>query len=411
MLARLVLSSLSRRRARTALAVLAIMAGSAVVTALFTTSFSLNDRMYREFRAFGANIVVLPPSSSIDAGLPGVSLDEVTDQGLIRESDLYRIKLIGNYSANVLGYAPVLYQVVSARSNASTQPVKAALAGTYFAHAEPKVAPGWTTGMRYIAAWWHVRGSWVKGDSDHNGSMIGVNVARALGLDIGGTYFANYSNPATRVEAEREFVVRGIVSTGGYEDDQMFVNLAAAGELSSRPGLVHAVYVSALCNACPAEEMAEEIEMSLAVRAKSVRQLVKSESAIIAGLDNLMFLTSAAVLSASAFVVATVMTTGVVERRREIGILKSVGASDGAIASVFLAEALSLGLFGGLAGLAAGILLAQAMSVGVFGTAAVLTPRVVPLAIGVSLAVAAGAAALPIRRALQVRPAAVLRGD
>lgn len=403
--------SLTRRKARTALAILAIMTGAAIASALFTTSFSLNDRMSREFRAFGANIVVLPASNTIDIGLPGMAFDSVTDQGLIQESELWRIKMIPNWSANVLGYAPFLYQVVSVNSSVTGQPVKVALAGTYFVHVEPKVAAGWTTGLRYIAAWWHVRGGWVKGDSDHNGSMVGANVARELGLQIGSTYRAAYSNPATRQAAGRDFVVRGIVSTGGNEDDQLFVNLAEAQELSFRPGRVHAVYVSALCSACPAEMMAEEIQMSLPVNAKSVRQIVGSERTIVAGLDRLMFLTSAAAIVASALVVMTAMTTGVIERRREIGIMKAVGASNWTIAAVFLGEAVALGSLGGLAGSVAGIALAQAVSNGVFGVAVVLPPVVLPLTVGLSVAVAAGASAMPIRRALDVRPATVLRGD
>jgi putative ABC transport system permease protein len=408
---RLVRTALFRRKARTALAVLAIMTGSAIATAMFTTSFSLNDRMSREFRAFGANIVVLPESNTIDIGLPGMAFDSVTDQGLIQESALWRIKMIPNWSANVLGYAPFLYQVVSATSNATGQPVRVALAGTYFVHVEPKVAPGWTTGLRYIAPWWHVRGGWVRADADRNGSMVGTDVAQRLGLGVGSAFRVEYSNAATRIAAGRDFVVRGIVSTGGNEDGQIFVNLAAAQELSARPGRVHAVFVSALCSACPASMMAKEIQMSMPVRARSVRQLVGSESSVVSGLDSMMFLTSAAALAASALVVTAAMTTGVMERRREIGIMKAVGASGWAIAAVFLAESLVMGLVGGILGLATGIALAQAISTGVFGVAVVISPRVFPLAIGLSVAVALLASALPVRRALGVRPATVLRGD
>lgn len=411
MFARLVRTSLGRRKARTALAVLAIMAGSAIASAMFTTAFSLNDRMSREFRAFGANIVVLPASNTIDIGLPGMAFDSVTDQGLIQESELWRIKLIRNWSANVLGYAPFLYDIVTVRSNSSGQTVRLALAGTYFQHAEPKVAPGWTTGLRHISPWWHVRGSWVGGDDDLNGSLVGASAARRLGLSIGSNFRAEYLNGATHYSASRDFVVRGVVTTGGNEDEQLFVNLAAAQELSARPGRVHAVFVSALCSACPAEMMAEEIQMALPVKARAVRQLVRSESSVVSGIDGLMYLTSAAALAASALVVTTAMTTGVTERRRELGVMKAVGASGAMIAAVFLAEALSLGLAGGLLGFLAGIAMAHAISGGVFGAAVVLSPLVLPLSVGLSALVALSASALPIQRALAVRPATVLRGD
>jgi putative ABC transport system permease protein len=403
--------SLTRRKARTALAILAVMMGAAVASAMFTTSFSLYDRLSREFRAFGANIIVLPPSDTVDSGLPGVGFDTVTDQGFINEDDLWHIKRIPNWSANVLGYAPMLYQVVWVNSTASGQGVQAALAGTYFNHVEPKVAAGWTTGMRYIASWWHVRGSWVQSDNDANGSMVGAEVAGRLGLAPGMTIRVSYSDAARRVSSARDFTVKGIVSTGGYEDNQVFVNLAQAQQMSDRPGRVHAVFVNALCNACPAEEMAQEIEMSLPVRARSVRQLVRSESVAVSGLDNMMLATSVAALAASAFVVMTALTAAVMERRREIGIMKAVGASNGKVAAIFFTEAMVIALLGGLAGFAAGIAMAEAISRGVFGAAAVLAPRVLPITLGLSVAVAGIASILPIHRALQVQPASVLRGD
>jgi putative ABC transport system permease protein len=241
--------------------------------------------------------------------------------------------------------------------------------------------------------------------------MCGANLARELGLSVGSTCTVAFQNPAARIESERQFSVRGIVSTGGLEDDQLFVNLASAGEMSGRPGLAHAVFVSALCNACPAEEMAEEIEMSLSVKAKSVRQLAASERAVISRLDGLMSAASGASLLGASFVVATAMTSGVVERRREIGVMRAVGASGARIAAVFLAEAVLCGLAGGLGGLAAGLALAQVISVGAFGAPVVVSSRVVPLAIGVALGVAAAGSVFPIHRALKLRPAAVLRGD
>jgi putative ABC transport system permease protein len=411
MFARLVRVSLARRKARTAMAILAVMMGAAVASAMFTTSFSLNDRLAREFRAFGANIIVLPPSDTVDSGLPGVSFDTVTDQGFIDESQLYRIKQIPNWSTNILGYAPMLYQVVSINSTATGQGARAVLAGTYFNHVEPKVAAGWTTGLRHIASWWHIRGGWVQGDTDVNGSMVGIEVARELGLEPGMNIRVEYSDAARRISSSREFTVKGIVTTGGNEDDQVFVNLNVAQEMSDRPGRVHAVFVNALCNACPAEEMAKDIQMTMPVRAKSVRQIVRSESVMVSGLDRLMLATTVAALAGSALVVMTAMTTAVMERRREIGIMKAVGASDGKVAALFLTEALVIGVLGGLGGFAAGIAMAELISRTVFGVAVVFSARVLPITVGMAVAVAVASSVLPIRRALQVQPASVLRGD
>jgi len=290
------------------------------------------------------------------------------------------------------------------------------LAGTYFEHPEPKITgrdgSAWFTGIRNIATYWDVRGKWVENDDNGSGSMVGTSVAEKLGLRPGMGYSVSYTNPDTQAVAQKQLVVSGIVSTGGPEDSQIFVNLYVAQELSSRPGKVHVVQVSALCVNCPAEKIAGEIQYSLpSVQAKSVRQLVGAENDIMMRLEKLMGLVTAIALGASALGVMTTMTTTVIERRKEIGLMKAIGAGNRGIASLFLAEAAIIGLLGGLAGYLAGYVLAQFIGQSVFGSSIIFMPLVIPITIGISLAVALGASSLPIRRALKIEPAVVLRGD
>ena len=105
------------------------------------------------------------------------------------------------------------------------------------------------------------------------------------------------------------------------------------------------------------------------------------------------------------------MTASVAERRKEIGLMKSIGAENRSIASLFLAEATLIGLIGGITGYGVGIVLAQFIGLSVFSTTIPLKWEVlavvIPIAIGVSLL----ASALPVRRATAVEPAIVLRGE
>jgi len=406
--------SIARRKSRVALAIVAVLMGASVSSALLTTSFSMNEKLSAQFRNFGANIIVQPRSDTIEVGLPGISFGSVTEQRYINESDLWKIKRIQNWSANVLGFAPFLYEVVDV--NAGGQPRQVVLAGTYFEHVEPKITGNdgsdWYTGIRNIATYWDVRGSWVANDSDGRGSMVGITAAERLGLSLGETYEVNYADPFTLNVTQKELVVAGIVSTGGPEDSQIFVNLGVAQELSSRPGKVHVVQVSALCFNCPAEKIGREIEYSIpSVQAKSVRQLVNAESDIMMRLESMMGLVTAVALGASTLGVMTTMTTTVVERRKEIGLMKAIGARGREIASLFLVEAALIGLAGGLAGYLAGYVLAQYIGQTVFGSAVTVVPVVIPLTLGISMAVAAGASSVPIKRALGIEPAVVLRGD
>jgi putative ABC transport system permease protein len=414
MFLRVLRKSIARRKSRVALAVLAVLMGASVSSALLTTSFSMNEKLSAQFRTFGANIIVQPRSDTIEVGLPGISFGSVTEQRYINESELWKIKRIQNWSANVLGFAPFLYGVVNV--DAGGQQRQVVLTGTYFEHVVQNITgkdgSAWFTGIRNIAAYWGVRGNWVANDSDGRGSMVGTTAAERLGLSVGMAYEVNYTDPFTLNATRKELVVAGIVSTGGPEDSQIFVNLAVAQGLSSRQGKVHVVQVSALCFNCPAEKIGQEIQYSLPdVTAKSVRQLVSAENDMMMRLESMMGLVTAVALGASTLGVMTTMTTTVVERRREIGLMKAIGAPGRAIASLFLAEAALIGLAGGAAGYIAGYFLAQYIGQSVFGSTVTMAPVVIPITIGISLAVAAAASAVPIKRALGIEPAAVLRGD
>jgi len=388
--------------------------GASMASALLTTSYSMNEKLASEFRQFGANIMVLPRSETIDVGLPGMSLGSVTEQRYINESQLWNIKRIQNWSANVLGYAPFLYQVVSSRAGGSDRQL--VLTGTYFDHAVPQVPMGdggdWTTGLRTIAMYWEVSGGWVERDDDLTGAMVGTDVARKLGLLVGSPFEVNYTDPETKEVRSADLQVRGIVTTGGGEDSQIFVNLDVAQNLTARPDKVHTVQVSALCYQCPAEVIAREIQHVMPdVEAKTVRQLVNAETMIMMRLENMMGLVTAIALGASALGVMTTMTTSVIERRREIGLMKAIGSTNGSIGSLFTAEAAIIGVLGGVAGYIVGYFLAGLVGQSVFGSAVTLVPVVIPLTLGISVAVALLAAVIPVRRALRIEPAAVLRGD
>jgi putative ABC transport system permease protein len=170
--------------------------------------------------------------------------------------------------------------------------------------------------------------------------------------------------------------------------------------------------VSALCTECPVDTFAREIEKKLPyVEARTVKQLVSAEMGILLKIEKLLLLVTLAALLASALGVMTTMTTAVIERQREIGLMKCLGAENARIAALFFAEAALIGVIGGLLGYFAGILLAKFIGISVFGVTIASRIEVLPVAICVSLAVVVLASALPVRRATKVDPVVVLRGE
>jgi putative ABC transport system permease protein len=418
MLMRILGKSLARRRGRIAIAIVSVVMGAAVATALMAVSMDIEEQVSTEFRQYGANLIIVPQSDTIDVGFPGVDFGSVTEQGYIEEGDIWKIKRI-SWRNNVLGFAPFLYQVVSARSASSESDL--VMAGTYFerdvtieekyAPEDPKVV---TTGVSYINAWWKASGKWIEAPDDEASAMVGVEVAKKMDVGVGDTLTLTYvPNGDDRVNATTSDVtVVGIVETGGNEDSQVFVNLQLAQDMSGREGKVHTIQVSALCTGCPVNVFANEIEGEMEyVEARTVKQLVSAEMATLQNFKGMMAMVTVVAMAASILGVTTTMTTSVIERRKEIGLMKALGAERFRITTLFLVESAIIGIIGGIIGFTVGVFLARMIGLSVFETAVATNIILLPVAIGISVAVAVLASIPPVRRALRVEPAIVLRGE
>lgn len=418
MFAQILGKSIIKRKSRIAIAIISVMIGAAIATALLSVSLDVGEKVGLEFRKYGANLMVIPKSDTISVGFPGVNVGSVTDQRHINESDLWKIKTIF-WRNNVKGFTPFLYQVVSVDDGITRHDV--VLVGTYFNQTiliqqpySPQDNPVFVTGIETINSWWTVEGSWISDQNDTTSAMIGKKVAETLNLSIGDSftiYYDEYIGDATD-ETNHALTVVGIIETEGYEDDQIFVNLHVAQTLTNRPLKVHTVQVSALCNACPVEDFAMEIEEVIPyVQGKTLRQLAYAEMGVLAKVENMMILITIIALIASAVGVMTTMMTSVIERQKEIGLMKSIGAENRKIIALFYSEAAIIGVLGGILGYIVGFFISQVIGTNSFSTT--ITPRleIILITVAISVVVSFLASVVPIRRAVTIEPAVVLRGE
>jgi putative ABC transport system permease protein len=206
--------------------------------------------------------------------------------------------------------------------------------------------------------------------------------------------------------------VSGIVSTGEVEDGQVFVNLPVAQHATKLAGKVTLVQVSVLGGLAEVERLARQIEQSLTgVQARPVRQIAVAEGQLLGKLKWMMIVLTAIILTISALGVMTTMLSLVVERQKEIGLMKALGARSGELFSLFLGEASILALIGGLAGYALGVVCSNVIGQRLFDSA--ISPRweAIPLVVAIALTVCWLAAYAPIKRALRIEPAVVLKGE
>lgn len=207
------------------------------------------------------------------------------------------------------------------------------------------------------------------------------------------------------------YSVVGILETGGEEEDYIYMSLAGMAALTGEEGVYDVVEMSVSGSGEELSEYAEKITAQGLAQARLVKRVTKSEAGVLGKLQALVFLVTLIVLVLTMISVSTTMTAVVSERRKEIGLRKALGASDSSIRIEFLGEGLFLGLLGGIIGAVLGYVFALVVSTQVFGSDLQFNIWLVPATILVSMAVSALSCLIPVKRAVAIDPALVLKGE
>ncbi len=423
MFARMIRRSLTRSPRRKLMTVASVALASAIATAMFAVLLDIGDRVNRELRSFGANLLVTPRGEGLAVELGGVDYRPVAEAHFIPEASVPKIKNTF-WQYNITAFAPSLPITVDAGGRRVT------LEGAWFrrVYRPPGSKQDLATGLRDLNPSWQVRGQWIDDrvpDPQARELLAGERVARRLALE-----------PGSRLTLDgEEFTVRGILSTGGEEDDRLFTRLEVVQAMTGRPGQVARIQIGALTKPedafarkdpkqmtpeeydrwyCTpyltsiAHQVQEQLPMAVA---RPVRRVADNEGRVLSRVKLLMLLVSAAAMAAAALMIWSAMASTVLERRSEIAIMKAVGAQNGLIAALFAVEVGLQGLAGGRRPAAAGVGLARWVARQVFGAGLELAPAlplvVILAAVGAALAGSAG----PMRSALRLEVAPALRED
>lgn len=426
MLLRILRESLIRGKRRKLIALMAITMGAGIATGLLSVAVNIGDKLSRELKRYGANLILLPQEDVLPMEIAGVDYSALLRGGSLDESALSQIKTIF-WRHNILGFVPEL----QTRAAFEVSPQKhefLTLVGAWFDKAMPlREQPDFRTGLRHVVSYWQVSGAWVRDESQHE-VMVGAEAARRFSSAVGDSIHLE-------VNGRREaFLIRGIVNTGGAEEQQIFLPLAIVQQLTGQPGKIKKVLVSALTN--PEDDFArkpmaqmsrEEYDRwycspyvsSIAQQLREaipdaevriVRQVAEGEGAILHKISLLMFLIALAIFCTSILGVTSTMTTTVLERRKEVGLFRALGAESRQISSVFLGEALLLGASGGILGSVLGYLIAQQISQQIFGDTLQFNPLTLPVAVLIAMLIAILGSLLPLRKAFKFDPVVVLHG-
>ncbi len=428
MFLRMVRGALFRQKGKMLMIAITILLGASLATSMLNVMLDVGDKVNQELKAYGANITVVPKENSVIDDiyeLEGEDADEIKS-AYLKEDELGKIKTIF-WAFNIVDFAPFIDTTV----NLNGSEVK--LVGSWYNHhLSLPTGEELDTGVTSLRSWWDITdGEWADEQKDTNGVMVGTLLAQAQGIKAGDTITVSTKN------ATKNLKVVGIFDCGSDEDEQLYTTLDNAQELSNTDGLLSSIEVSALTT--PDNELARKAAKdpsSLSIAdyetwyctayassicyqiqevitdsvASPVRQVAESEGAIMEKTQLLMILITILSLVGSALGISNLVTASVMERSNELGLLKAIGAKDGAISALVLTEIMITALFGGAAGYFVGYGFAQIIGQTVFGSAIEMKPLVIPI-VAVLIVVVTLFGSIPaIRTLLRMKPAEVLHG-
>jgi len=373
---RLLWKLLRSNRGRLAVALVAVISGSAVVSALLTVQLDISRKLTQEFRLLGPNIVISAKDSGQNMKLEGGRLAA----GPVGEGT-------NPSGASLAAMAPFFYTV-------------ARVSGT------PVIVSGtWLDQLPRLNPTWRIEGAWIAAHDGNGSCLIGRNVAQQFGAAPGGDL---------ALDAEgRHAVLRisGIIDSGTAEDNQIFADLPTAWQLANDPKAITLIQLNVTGSSAAIGAYAGHLEASMPdFNVRPVRAVADAEGNLLNRTRLLIVSMIVLIMALTALCVLATMTALATERRTDVGLMKALGGTITRIVGLFLAELGVLGAVGGAIGCVGGVALAEWIGRRVFGAAIAPRWEIFPLTIALMVVVAM-AGALPLQALGKVKPAVILRGE
>ena len=420
---RMIKSSITGSKVQKTMAFITILLAALLIACMLNITLKIGDQVASELRGYGSNIVVLPRGESLSIEIEGKNFTPLKSQNLLPEADLYKIKEIF-WRNNIVAFAPFLETKVK-----DEQGNEFSFEGTYFdKNIGLKDEPEFSTGVKSLYGFWGVEGVWPK-DESMDEILVGDELAKAKNLKVGDKLSLAGKN------GTKEVSVVGILKGASDEAHKLIGSLKLAGDLSGHPGSYTKAEVSAMtipendlslkarrnldnldsaeydkwyCSAY-AGSIAFQIEENLPnVSAKASLQVSDAESNIVKKIQSLMGIVSIIALVVSAIGITSLMTSEIYRRKKEIGLLKAIGASNFEIYALFASESLVVAFFAGITGAFLGYALSYVMSYIIFSHGIGIAWIVLPISVAFALLISVVGSLMPMRNVINLLPAEVL---
>lgn len=251
--------------------------------------------------------------------------------------------------------------------------------------------------------------------ANRNGIIVGAELCRRLMLEVGDNITLTASTGQVRT-----FKIVGIFQTGSidYDDSQAFTDIKRVQAMMNKSNRANTIIVK-MDDSGKARELASEIEARIGYKSVSWQEASEDIMSTLAIRNIIMYTVVSAVLLVAAFGIYNIIFTIIMEKQKDIAILKSMGFRAGDIKKIFVIQGCVLGVAGVIFGLPLGCVLMYALSLITFNPPGVSEPIQMPIDWSAPQFFIAGAFAfiaallasyLPAKKGAGVLPVDILRG-
>jgi putative ABC transport system permease protein len=359
---RMLRRSLLLRSGHTTTALLALTIIAATATAMGTLYLDLDAKLHKEFRAYGANIVVIAKEGQ-----------ELTETSLAR----IRSVLPSDALAVPFGYAV-------ARSADGTTVI---VSGTDLNLA------------KQLNRWWSVS-NWPSAARE---ALFGQRVLRSLGSQQS-PYSLRFGDKSMDL-----FLV-GTLKTGSDEENRIYLSLS---DFRRWTGLgASTLEISVPGSRAQIDAVIRQVQnVALTSDVRPIRQIVEAEAGVISKTKLLMNTALVLIGITVVLCVLATLTTSVLERRRDFAVMKALGSSQRTVSLLFAGEAAFLGGAAAFLGYALGLGVAVWIEQANFHSSAQPRFLVFPLVVIGTVVIALLAALFPLTKLQGLEPAGILKGE
>ena len=248
----------------------------------------------------------------------------------------------------------------------------------------------------------------------NNAMILGDRLAEKIGARVGSNITVQTSAGA-RLNAQ----VVGLSHTGirSVDDATAYVLLKTGQIIEQQTGLVNEIRIR-VRNPMQAREVAARVEEETGYKSVSWQEAHEDLLSAFMVRNIIMYTVVGAILLVASFGTYNIISTITHEKARDIAIMKSLGLSERVVRSIFVLEAMLIGIAGGLAGFALGYLLCLGLGaieirspfMDMTHLPLAYNPLHYAIALGVALFSSLAAGYLPARKAARVHPVDIIRG-